>query len=144
MRVGVSSTCGADLLHPTARRPDASRARSASIGRLIARLGPEPLLQVAHDGLVVLRQETTDPRKARALDAAIAALQTALAPSHWVDPFHVTRAGGLSVLSDTALALAHLAPYRSDPAVLRVADQILGADLELARTAFGLAGHPGW
>ena len=117
-------------------------ARVASLSPfVIAQLGPQPLLQVAHDGLVALRQATTDPRKSRALDAAIGALHRALAPAHWIDPFHVTPAGGVSTAIDTALAVASLAPYRADPAVLRAINQILGADLELVRTI--VAEHSG-
>jgi hypothetical protein len=108
---------------------------------VIAQLGPEPLLRVAHDGLLALRQGTTDPRKGRALDVAIGALQKALAPTHWVDPFHVTPSGGISTAIDTALAVASLAAYRGDPAVQLAINQILGADLELVRTA--VAEHSG-
>ena len=109
---------------------------------VIAQLGPEPLLQVAHDGLVVLRQGTTDARKSRALDVAIGALQRALAPVHWIDAFHVTPAGGISTAIDTALAVANLAAYRGDPAVQLAINQILGADVELVRTAISKAGGP--
>jgi hypothetical protein len=116
-------------------------ARVASLSPfVIAQLGPQPLLQVAHDRLVVLRQGTTDPRKGRALEVAIGALNAALAPAHWIDPFHVTPAGGVSTAIDTALAVASLAAYRSDPAVHLAIDQILGADLELVRTAITTAG----
>src|SRR5262249_26716522 len=124
--------------------PDPVRTIFASVASLspfvIAQLGPGPLLQVAHDGLLALRQRTTDPRKSRALDVAIVALQKALAPAHWVDPFHVTPAGGVSTAIDTALAVASLAPYRGDPAVQLAINQILGADLELVRTAITRAG----
>jgi len=109
---------------------------------VIAQLGPEPLLQVAHDELVALRQGTTDPRKGRALDVAIGALQRALAPTHWIDPFHVTPAGGISTAIDTALAVASLVAYRGDPAVQLAINQILGADVELVRTAISKAGGP--
>jgi hypothetical protein len=117
-------------------------ANAASLSPfVIAQLGPQPLLQVAHDELVALRQGTTDPRKSRALDVAIGALQKALAPAHWVDPFHVTAAGGVSTAIDTALAVASLAPYRGDPAVQLAINQILGADLELVQTI--VAEHSG-
>jgi hypothetical protein len=125
--------------------PDPIRTIFANVASLspfvIAQLGPQPLLQVAHDELVALRQGTTDPRKSRALDVAIGALQRALVPAHWVDPFHVTAAGGVSTAIDTALAAASLAPYRGDPAVQVALNQILGADLELVQTI--VAEHSG-
>jgi hypothetical protein len=108
---------------------------------VIAQLGPQPLLQVAHDELAALRQGTTDPRKRRALDAAIGALHAAVAPAHWIDPFHVTPGGGVSTVIDTALAVSSLTPYRGDPAVFMAINQILGADLELVRTI--VAEHSG-
>ena len=107
---------------------------------VIAQLGPQPLLQVAHDELVALRQGTTDPREARALDTAIGALNAALAPAHWIDPSHVTPAGGVSTAIDTALSVASLAAYRGDPAVQLAINQILGAALELVGTAITRAG----
>jgi len=123
--------------------PDTILQIFASVASLspfvIAQLGPEPLLQVAHDGLVALRQRTTDPRKGRALDAAIGALRAALA--HWIDAFHVGPAGGVSTAIDTAVAVAVLAAYRRDPAVHLAINQILGADLELVRTI--VAEHSG-
>jgi len=126
--------------------PNPIRTIFASVASLspfvIAQLGPELLLQVAHDGLVVLRQGTTDARKSRALDVAIGALQRALAPAHWIDAFHVTPAGGISTAIDTALAVASLAAYRGDPAVQLAINQILGADVELVRTAISKAGGP--
>jgi hypothetical protein len=126
--------------------PDPIRTIYASVASLspfvIAQLGPEPLLQKAHDRLVALRQGTNDPRKSRALDVAIGALDKALAPAHWVDPFHVTPTGAVATAIDTALAVANLAAYRGDPAVHLVIDQILGADLELVLTAVSRASGP--
>ena len=125
--------------------PNPIRSIFASVTSLspfvIVQLGPQPLLQIAHDGLVALRQGTTDSRKGRTLDAAIGALHAALAPAHWIDAFHVTPGGGVSTAIDTALAVASLAPYRADPAVHLAINQILGADLELVRTI--VAEHSG-
>jgi len=91
--------------------PDTILPIFASVASLspfvIAQLGPEPLLQVAHDGLVALRQRTTDPRKGRALDAAIGALRAARA--HWIDAFHV------HAFQRAANSVATSSPYRTSP-----------------------------
>ena len=118
------------------RPNDAAQTICATVTSLspfaLVQLAPYDVLASALGDMLAVRQQTTDRKQARELDAATEALIDALDASLWIDTFHPRSD---DVFDDTRRAVGKLTSSLSDASVQRIVDQILGADRELARTA---------